>query len=99
MRPHEGGSHSPVQPRYSAVGWVPIGRTAHLSKQDPRLYHRERPVDAETHTVLFNAAPLLTVTPRPLPVVGLTLASFLRRDRGSAAKDRPTEREPMGTGL
>ena len=56
-------------------------------------------MDAETHTVLFNAAPLLTVTALPLAVVGLAFASFLRRDRGRAAKDRPTEREPMGTGL
>jgi len=57
-------------------------------------------VDAETHTVLFNAAPLLTVTALPLAVVGLALASFLRRDRGRATKqDKPIAREPMGTGL
>ena len=54
-------------------------------------------MDAKTQTVLFKAAPLLTVTALPLAVVGLALASFLRRDRGRATKqDKPIGREPMG---
>ena len=57
-------------------------------------------MNADTQTVLFNAAPLLTVTAVPLAVVGVALASFLWRDRGRAAKSGPaTDREPMGAGL